>query len=488
MKLKRVPVLISFLGLVLASLACSALATTGSVPTKQPHIKATPTPVPGATPTHDPNAPALPPTVSPDTSGIACLGLRDGGLSCLDSDGWKTYAKDDQNGSGIVNNYIPKGTVCPKDHRVAIAVSDGISLFDGTKWEHISKPDDYTAVDAIACGEDNEIWVAYYGGVSQYKDSKWKAYKSSKLATGDYANNLVINVAVDTDNNKVWVATARSVAMLEDDKWTVYQKGQGFDQDLFFQAMVLDSSGRPWVAYGTGVAVLDSNTWKLISRPGYDAIKDMSFDAKGRLWLATLNHGAAMYDGNSWVYYNVKGRDLASDHTNAVTTDSRGRVWLSTTYGLSVFDNDKWQTYTMDNSDIADNIVQFAAVVKDGPSVPDTDNKIKASITGTLKDADKKALEGITVELCAEPIDTHFTTDTPCTDQPFFLSTTTDKDGKFTFDSVLPGYYVITAQTKSGWVILTKQVGDGTERTLLEPGKDYDAGSLNVDDETAIVH
>lgn len=500
MKRKHFPIFLPILFLLLASMACEALgagntATATPKPTKKPTAEVTNTPDVQPTPTKDPNGPALPEPFTADGSGLACFGLRDGGLSCLNEDGdWKTYTTEnaDDSDNTLASNYVSHGAVCDDKKRIAVTDRDGINLFDGEKWEHIAKEDEYVTADGIACGEDGEIWVAHFKGVSRYKDDKWTTYASNELATGDSANDLVLGIAVDTDHDKVWALTSRSVALFEDDKWQVFQKGQGFNEDVFFDALTLDSSGRPWVGFGTGVYVYDNDTWKLISKVGYEAVTGMAFDSKGNLWMATQSDGAAVYNGDHWIHYNVEGKNLLSDHLNGVTADSRGRVWLPTSYGLTVLDNDKWETYLMDNSDIADNIVEFAAVIKDGEDIPDKDNKKKASLTGKLVDKDDKKLTDARVELCVKPIGTRFTGDTPCSDQPFFMSETTDKDGEFTFDEIPPGYYVLVAETESGWVELTDQLDTDLDRLLIEPGKDYEFTdtdkALNVDEEIVILH
>lgn len=478
MKLKHLPIFLSILMLAIASLACEFMPTAGD-PTQTPEAETEATNTPAdevdATPTQQGDAPDLPEPISADGAGMACLGLRDGGISCIDEDGWETYTTEN---SDLPSNYVANGTVCPDD-RLAVAHVDGVSFFDGEDWEHIAKPDDFSSADGIACGEDGEIWIAHFKGVSRYFDGEWTTYGSSKLATGDSANDLVYDVAVDEDG-KVWAVTSRSVAMFDDDEWTIFQKGDGFEEDMFFDALALDSEGRPWVGYSNGVAVYEDEQWKLLNKPGFDTIKGITFNAEGHLWLATLSNGATAYNGNTWTTYNLEEENLPSDHVTSVAGDSQGRVWLGTTYGLAVLDDGEWETYRMDNSDLADNLIEFVAVVKDGPSIPDTDEKTEASMTGILQDADEEALADTRVEICVETIGSTFSGDTPCSDQPFFLSTETDDDGEFTFRDIPPGYYVLVAETDSGWVQLTDQFGIGSERTLVEPDEDYDIGTLTV--------
>jgi hypothetical protein len=206
-------------------------------------------------------------------------------------------------------------------------------------------------------------------------------------------------------------------------------------------------------------------------------------DAKGQVWFGTITDGVSVYDGSSWTQYGRGSEHLLSDYVTAIKGDSGGRVWLGTSYGLTVFDGANWQTYLMSNSGLGDNDVNFILVTNDGPALPALEEKAKSSLTGKLEKADGTPLADAIVEICVETIGSSFTGDTPCSDQPFTLSTKTDADGVFLIENVPAGYYVIVADTGDGsWAQLTDQYGISSERTLIQAGEAHDIGTLTIEE------
>lgn len=482
MKSKFFPVFLAVIMLALASLACQALggAEETAAPPQDAGSAADPAspaeeiPAPAA----DADAPALPGTVASQGAGMVCLGLRDAGLTCLDESGWKTYTQDN---SDLASNYVTAGAVCPNG-QIVLAHYDGLSLFDGSSWQNIAKTDSYSSADSVGCAADGSLWVAHFKGVSRYANGAWTTYGSELLASGESANELVYD-AVPAADGRVWVVTSRSVAVFENDTWTVYQEGQGFDEAVFFNALTVDSLNRPWAGMSSGVAVFDEGAWRIIEKPGYNSPNSLAFDASGKLWFGTSISGVAMFNGNAWGDYTRQSGSLPSDSVNDVAADSQGRIWLGTSYGLVVFDGSNWQIFRMDNSDIGDNEIKFIAVVKDGPTLPAPADKEKGSMTGKLETASNQPLTGMRVEICVESLGSQFSGETPCSDQPFFLSTETDENGVFSFAEVPAGYYVLVAETGDGWAQLTTQFGIGSERTPVQAGEDYDIGTLTLEEE-----
>jgi hypothetical protein len=272
------------------------------------------------------------------------------------------------------------------------------------------------------------------------------------------------------------------VALFENNAWTIFQEGQGFDGSRFFNALALDAKGRPWAAHSTGVDVFENGAWISMEKSDSSSPESVAVDSKGQLWLGTLIDGVYNFDGTSWAHHDRASETILSNDVASISADSGGRVWFGTSYGLTVFDGAQWQTFLMKNSGLGDNNIAFVVSTKDGPALPPLEEKANSSLTGKLEKKDGTPLANATVEICVETLASTFTGDTPCSDQPFFLSTKTDTNGVFLLENVPAGYYVIVADTGGGnWAQLIDQFGISSERTLIQAGEAHDVQTLTVE-------
>jgi len=60
-----------------------------------------------------------------------------------------------------------------------------------------------------------------------------------------------------------------------------------------------------------------------------------------------------------WTEYNSKS-GLADDRVQAISSDTKGNIYLGTKNGLSVFDGNNWTTFRIDNGLVSNNILTIA--------------------------------------------------------------------------------------------------------------------------------
>lgn len=76
-----------------------------------------------------------------------------------------------------------------------------------------------------------------------------------------------------------------------------------------------------------------------------DYVVETFQDAKGNLWLGTLEKGVAKFDGSELVYLTIKD-GLPSNRIVCVEEDSLGNLWFGTGEGLSKFDGKTFTNYS----------------------------------------------------------------------------------------------------------------------------------------------
>lgn len=409
----------------------------------------------------------------PTEAGIACMGSPGNGVTCLGPDGWQRYTRDN---SPLGGDYVKRIAVCP-DKRVLFLHSGGISAFDGETWKEYQGGWGPGSGEALACDFAGGIWVAHFQGVSYYDGSSWATFPASELATGSEASDLVRDLALDLDG-KVWVVTAKSVAVRQDGEWTVYQKGQGFEETLFFDRVALDGFGRPWVAFGRGVLLFDDGVWKSFETPGFFTVESLVVDYQVRPWLGTLNDGAFVLEEGGWLTFDETSSELPGRHVQDIAVDAMDRVWLGTEWGLAIYDGMTWHSYRMDNADLTDNDISAVAVVGSGPLLPAPLEKEPGSMRGQIVCQDGQPLARAEVEICVEALGSWYYGETFCSDQPFIARAETNDAGDFEVLDLPAGYYIVTVNTGETWARLSGDLGFVSKRALVEAGRECDLGEL----------
>ncbi|MDZ7270913.1 MAG: PAS domain-containing protein [candidate division KSB1 bacterium] len=224
----------------------------------------------------------------------------------------------------------------------------------------------------FALAEDSlgHVWVGTYGGglvrITRSTGSmrRYRANPSDPTALpGDYIRALYCD-----RRGVLWVGTTDGLARLEPGGtgFRRFRAAEGDSASLssnWVSAICEADSVSLWVGTREGLNLFDRRTGRCrryLHREddpqslSTDYVISLYPDAQGTLWVGTLGGGLNRLDpgtGKCVVYTERDG--LANNVVYGILADRRGRLWLSTNNGLSVFDP---APGTFRNYDIADGL------------------------------------------------------------------------------------------------------------------------------------
>jgi hypothetical protein len=379
-----------------------------------------------------------------DLQNGVLIGTLSYGINCLDQNGWNTFEIQT---SGLPVTSINDVAVCPDDQSLVLINIFGMNKFDGTSWSDIDVPSEAVAPKTLTCAPGGDLWLAHISGVSHFDGSAWTTTDDKELGSSPFI--IGANDVAAGTGGSVWVTTSNSIARFVDNEWTVYENGKGLDQDYTLGGLALNSDGLPIVVYNDGILTFDGQNWTANKAP-ISLLQKVLVDKDGKVWVGSLSDGVAVLQDGNWTVYNVENA-LTSNAINALASDSQGRIWVGTQWGLNVFDGEAWSVYQMGNSDLLDNNVQQLTVTGEGPALPETSDKQGGSITGVLVSG-RDPQPNLQVELCTQSVGGVFYGHTPCAGQSGQMLVTTNDKGEFTFENVPIGRYDMTFETPNGWV------------------------------------
>ncbi len=112
-------------------------------------------------------------------------------------------------------------------------------------------------------------------------------------------------------------------------------------------AIAETSDGFIWIGSYAGLIRYDGNTFERIDLGGLASIKCLYVDSHDRLWIGTNDNGVAVLErGNVRKWGKLDG--MKSAHTRAIAEDDKGIIYVATTSGITMIDQDFNLTYIED--------------------------------------------------------------------------------------------------------------------------------------------
>ena len=204
------------------------------------------------------------------------------------------------------------------------------------------------SVYAVYRSNDGAVWAGTLtGGVSKFKDGHFTNY-----TTADGLLSNTVSSILESRNGTLWFATPNGLSSLESGHWNYYTARDGLPSETL-NCLFEDSSGILWIGTSQGLAFLQAGkVYPLGVVP--DSLREpvlgLTEDKDGRFWISTSNHvlrvrREALLKGVVSAA-DVREYDLADglkstqgvSRNSSVVADTKGRIWFSTSHGISVVD------------------------------------------------------------------------------------------------------------------------------------------------------
>lgn len=247
--------------------------------------------------------------------------------------------------NGLGSNVVT-ATLRDRSGRLWIATDAGIYRVA----PHFSTPHLWksTPMETLLEAPDGAIWAGNTLGsvvridAKSLREKRWQTPSVFRLAASPSGQILAATAA----GLYSFPAFANTAPVLAKDSKNEVLRQPFFD-------LIRSPSGDLWAASNSGLYHLINEHWQHID-PGLNhfPIRRIAFDHAGNLWatgnfpgLLRLRLAASSIQETE----HLEVPPLLSNHISALLADHRGRLWIGTDRGLSVFDGVSWHSYTRSN-------------------------------------------------------------------------------------------------------------------------------------------
>jgi ligand-binding sensor domain-containing protein len=246
------------------------------------------------------------------------------------------------------------GMAIDKKGQIWVAdLQSGIARFDENKLELA----EYTLpnITSLAFGEAGDLWLgSFQGGIGRF-DVETNSF-NAVVAENEPVGNLILSGAVASDGS-IWIGTDRGASRFDGESWQSFTTADGLiDDSVLSISPALD--GSMVLGTGKGLSIFDGLSWRNVPNNG--------------LVSQPLDHLAVAQDGSVWIInrqslfqlagggWNLIGLPFyyASESLQAVAPGVGAGIWLASTNGLWVFENQKWVSFSLPSGAVPSSVVQ----------------------------------------------------------------------------------------------------------------------------------
>lgn len=219
-----------------------------------------------------------------------------------------------------------------------------------------------THVISFTEDQTGKIWAGTSNFGIFVLDANGKILQHIQKAENGLPDNTVFYLRTD-EAGKIWASTSGGQACYDSKikLWTVFKTGTANELcGNYVISSYQDHTGNTWICSSSGLDVYDTKLKRIRYFKSMDdtssflkrtLITSCTEDFGHNIWIATLSKGIYQLKKNGeTVHYYLKN-GLESDIIYAIQTDQKGKIWASTSRGISMFDSDKKIFYNLVKKD-----------------------------------------------------------------------------------------------------------------------------------------
>jgi ligand-binding sensor domain-containing protein/signal transduction histidine kinase/DNA-binding response OmpR family regulator len=295
-----------------------------------------------------------------DKKGDLWIGTR-GGLSYLtkEKQTFRNYSALPNDNKYLNDNEIyafwidPKGDIWIGTERGGVNILNRKTgtfrylLHDGKNPNSLSK----NCIKAFLDDKKGNLWIGtFMGGIDilNLKTGVMEHHFHLHNNPASLIDNRIWSLYQDRENN-IWVGTFKGLEKYDaaSKSFVDFSYISG-NQSVY--CLIEDNSNNLWIGGEEELVTYNLKTGKIARFKEHS--RSFCLDSKGRMWVATLDKGLALYNKNigTFTFYD-ENSGLANNQALCVLEDNSGMLWVSTGNGLSKFSPEKGVLRNFDKAD-----------------------------------------------------------------------------------------------------------------------------------------
>jgi len=214
------------------------------------------------------------------------------------------------------------------------------------------------------------VYKRQHDGLAVYEKGKWKTYTTKD----GLAHNGVVSVDYSEQTGDVWIATLGGLTRWSAGKFESFnQFNSGLPNDLVYN--VICDGKDIWVATGGGAGHYNTftNEWEIFTEKNAPMHEPWTYAlsaGEGKIFIAAWGGGVIEYntttkqfrdytDPDGFMEIDLQPNDGPVHDITTATSWANGKLWISTYFGMSMYDGKYWKGFFDHDSGLASNFINF---------------------------------------------------------------------------------------------------------------------------------